>query len=443
MPERVEQWQKALDIGQPQVKELLDRQIRNTAYDVLGDFRKRLLLSLPPRQIAKGPVRLGTVVYEEEKWPTGLSTGELLQNLSVYGRSGAGKTNLVFHILLQLIDKRIPFVFLDWKRTARHLIPVVGKKLRIYTPGRSLSPFPFNPFIPPPGSETKAYINHVVDVMGDAYTLGDGAKSMLQRSLASCCRSENAAPSVSDVMAALEGTITKERATGWKISATRALESLEFSETTALSKDSQRELARSLLTQNTIVELDALSQNTKKFLVPLLCYWIYCVRLAAKEREQLRFVIFLEEAHHVMYRQQNKTKESLMEMLLRQCRELGIAFVVIDQHPHLMSSAVLGNCYTTICLNQKDPADINKAAALSLVADSDKRHFSMLPVGQGVVKLQDRWREPFVVKFPLVGNEKGRVTDLLLQEYLKGKVATLEIGRACGGRFSSQRTLSG
>jgi len=51
-------------------------------------------------------------------------------------------------------------------------------------------------------------------------------------------------------------------------------------------------------------------------------------------------------------------------MLLRQCREIGIAIIVVDQHPALISSGCLGNTYTTICLNLKDPSDINKAAAL-------------------------------------------------------------------------------
>ena len=70
--------------------------------------------------------------------------------------------------------------------------------------------------------------------------------------------------------------------------------------------------------------------------------------------------IFLEEAHHTVFRSNGRTKESLMNVLLRQGRELGIAFVLIDQHPHLLSAAALGNCYTKIFLNLSDPADINK-----------------------------------------------------------------------------------
>ncbi len=105
-------------------------------------------------------------------------------------------------------------------------------------------------------------------------------------------------------------------------------------------------------------------------------------------------------------------------MLLRQCREIGIGMIIIDRHPHLTSSAVSGNTYTSICLNQKNPADINMAAGISQVDNEEKGCFSMLSVGQGIVKLQDRWRRPFLVRFPLVDVKKGLVSDDVLSRYL-------------------------
>ena len=72
-------------------------------------------------------------------------------------------------------------------------------------------------------------------------------------------------------------------------------------------------------------------------------------------------------------------------------------------------------------MNQKDPTAINKAAGLSQVGESEKHYFSMLPVGQGIVKLQDRWLRPFLVNFPLVNVKKGMVTDSVLGQFLKDK----------------------
>lgn len=424
MPQAVGHWMRTSQLAEPDLKDLIDKQIILTAYDKLGDFNNKILLSLPPEKKAKGTINLGTIFYDKERWPFGISTEELMQNMAILGRSGAGKTNAAFVILDQLIKRKIPFVFLDWKRTVRHLIPQVKENINIYTPGRPLSKFPFNPFVVPPGIETNVYINQIVDILSDAFNLGEGSRSIIRKAIATHYDNENLCPTVNEIISEVEKIPDKGRIGSWKITAMRALESLEFSDITAKDRISQQELVKKLLHENTVIELDALAQESKKFLVPLLCLWLYYVRLNSPEREKLKLIIVIEEAHHVLHKGNNRSKESVLEMLFRQCRELGIGIIVLDQHPHLLSSAALGNTYTTICLNQKDPSDINKAAAICLVDDEEKKYFSMLPVGQGIVKLQGRWFRPFLIGIPKVAIDKGFITDDLLARYFaenKGK----------------------
>ena len=267
--------------------------------------------------------------------------------------------------------------------------------------------------------EPAIYAGQVVDVMGDAYTLGDGAKHLLQQAITTCHQDGNPPPTARDLIQQIDQLPDRERIRGWKISALRALESVEAAALVSKDRLSQEQLVQALLHQSTIIELDALSQASKRFLVPLLALWLYSVRLAAPSREQLNLVIVLEEAHNVLYRPSQRVNEPILSMLLRQCRELGMAFIVVDQHPHLISAAALGNCYTSICLNQKDPKDVAKAAALSLVPEDEKQLFSRLPVGQGVVKLQGRWHDPFLIQIPQVDVAKGAVTDRLLGNHLR------------------------
>ena len=417
MPKKVAHWMKTRELADPDLQALIEKQVISAAYNYLGDFHDKILLSLPPEKKAKGAINLGTILYDKEKWPLGISTNELMQNMAVLGRSGAGKTNVTFHILAQLIERKIPFVFLDWKRTVRHLIPNFKDKLNIYTPGRSLSRFPFNPFVVPPGIESNVYVNQVVDVMSEAFNLGEGSRSILRKAIATLYQQENLCPTPKEIIFEVEKMPEKDRMRGWKITAMRAIESLEFSDISSKDRISQEQLTSQLLHQNTVIELDALSQESKKFLVPLLCLWLYYVRLKSPDREQLKLVIFIEEAHHVLHKRAQTASETTLEMLFRQCRELGIAIVVIDQHPHLLSAAALGNVYTTVCLNQKDPSDINKAAAVSLLDTDEKNYFSMLPVGQAIIKLQDRWTRPVLVRFPLMNVKKGSVTDDILARY--------------------------
>jgi hypothetical protein len=253
-----------------------------------------------------------------------------------------------------------------------------------------------------------------MDVMTDAFTLGDGSRSILRTALSNLYKCGNLCPTPKDLIAEIEKIPDKERVRGWKITALRALQTLDYSTISSGGQVSQERLATQLLENNTVVELDGLSQESKKFIVPLLCLWLYYVCLQSPQREKLRLVMFIEEAHHVLYTKTHGSRESILEMFLRQCRELGIGVVVLDQHAHLLSAAALGNTHTTICLNQKDPRDINRAAALCLVDADDKQAFSMLRVGEGIVKMQDRWARPFLVRFPRVPVNKGSVSDRML-----------------------------
>ena len=417
MPERISKLMRSRDLSGSELKTLIEKQIISLAYQKFGDFRSKILLSLPPEKKAKGSINLGTILYDKEMWPLGISTNEFTQNVAILGRSGAGKTNTTFYILNQLIERNIPFVFMDWKRTVRHLIPNFKDKLNIYTPGRSLVKFPFNPFVVPPGIESNVYVNQLVDVMSQAFMLGDGSRSLLRKAIAAIYNQSNLCPTVVDVVAELQKSPDSGRLGSWKITAMRALESLEFAELSSNNRISQQQLAEKMLSENTVLELDALSGESKKFLIPILSLWLYYARLNLPEREKLKLVIFIEEAHHVLHKRAQSSNETILEMLFRQCRELGIGIVVIDQHPHLLSSAALGNTYTSIFLNQKDPSDINKAAAVCLLDADGKKYFSMLPVGQAIVKIQDRWTSPMHIQMPLVNVKKGLITDAILARY--------------------------
>ena len=412
-PEKVAHWLKTRELADPELKTLIEKQIISTAYQTLGDFHNKILLSLPPENKAKGSINLGSILYDKEKHSFGISNTELLQNVGIFGRSGSGKTNLAFHIIKQLDFHRIPYLFFDNKRTLRHLIPGLRNKVNVYTPGRSLSKFSFNPFVTPPGLETPVYVNQLVDVLASAFTLGDGSRSILQKAIFSCYEQGNHSPLIKDIIAEIEKIESKERVRGWKISALRALETLSFSNITT-NKISQEELTQKLIEGNTIIEMDGLGDGARKFLIPILYQWIFQVKLCSSIREKLTMAVFIDEAHLIF---DNRSSGTLMERLLRQTRELGVATVVMDQTPSLMSKVVLANCYTNIFLNLVSASDHSKAAAVCLLDADEKKYFSMLPVGQGIVKLQDRWMSPVLVKFPLVNINKGSVTDDILARY--------------------------
>ncbi len=444
MPDKIKTWLKVRDMSDPATKQLIEKQIISTAYSVFGDPRKAMLLSLPPSKVTDKPLKLGSVYYERRRGAFGLNNQQLLQHTAIFGRSGAGKSNVVMNLFRQLINRNVPVLFLDWKRNGREIIPHVTRKVQVYTAGRSVRPFPFNPFIPPPGIELNVYTQHVVDVLADAYTLGDGARSLMQKAIISASNKYDNAPNVIQIIHELEQVnesekLDRSRSRGWKTTAMRALEELKLAQLTGGNAQSQHKFARNLAAGINVVELDSLSQSTRKFIIPLLFSWVYQVKLADSKREKLSLVLILEEAHNVLYRGQG-SNETLTEQLLRQCREIGIGVILVDQQPGQLSSSALGNVHSSICLNLKDPADITKAAGLSLLDETEKNYLNQLEVGTGIVKLQTLWQRPFMVRFDHLELAKGKVTDDVLIRLMRGNLPQSTLSqRVCPNTPRSSR----
>lgn len=445
MPRQVEHWLQVRQTAEPAFRALIDQQILAEARRRFGEVDPALL-TLPPQALARGTLELGTVLYEAPKWPMGLEPAELLQGLSIFGRSGSGKTNLLFHLLQQLERRGVVFLFMDWKRTGRHLIDRLGS-VQLFTPGRSLSPLPFNPFLAPPGLEPEVYLQHVIDTLAQAYTLGDGSRAVLQKALAALLERGVNAPSVPQVLEAIERLPPSPRLRQWQASAVRALEALAFVQIGQQGGADQHQQMQTLLSRSSILELNGLGANAKAFLIPLICLWLYYVKLASPVREQLDLVLCLDEAHHVLYRHSGRSQETLMEALLRQLRELGVGVILCDQSCHLISAAALGNSFASVFLNQKDPRDVRTAAQLCGLEAQEQRYLTTLPVGEGIVRLQDRWRGSVRVRIPHVPIAKGHMSDQRLQQYWRQRhqrrTGTGASGPLAGAQGGSRRVPLG
>ena len=97
-----------------------------------------------------------------------------------------------------------------------------------------------------------------------------------------------------------------------------------------------------------------------------------------------------------------------------------------------MAITALGNTYCTIGMNLKHRADVNTIADACLLDLDQREHLGRLPVGSAIVKLQDRWASPFLVRFPLMEISKGTVSDgVLVLLTLPDRLSSLDRARLC------------
>jgi DNA-binding MarR family transcriptional regulator len=158
--------------------------------------------------------------------------------------------------------------------------------------------------------------------------------------------------------------------------------------------------------------------------------WLRDEALVSGSREKLKGIIVLEEAHHVLNREKSKRigMETVIDLIFREVRELGLGMVYVDQHPSLISYPALGNTSTHIYMNlgldTKYSSDILDASnMLGLDYDEEGDYLRRLPVGHAFILMRRLdFPYPFLVQFPLVELDKGSIKDEIVKEFMQDKL---------------------
>ncbi len=388
------------------------------------DYREKIFLDPPPAADCFGEYFLGTVVYPPGKpyCQFGLRENEWIKHVLIVGMTGAGKTNLAFQILKELKRNGKPFLVFDWKRNYRDLLQLPEfKELLVFTVGREVVPFRFNPLIPPLGSEPGEWLMKLVDVCAHAYFVGEGVEYLLREAIdwvyEKCGFLDGSWTEIPTFFRVRDYVYKKHlqgRMSLWKASALRVLESLCFRHGLGpvLNSGDDWDWKR-LLEADVVLELDALSDSDKVFFTEAMILWLYEFRKSEGKREEFKHGLVVEEAHHILSHKKENVEgaETIMETCLRQIREFGEAVIVIDQEPTKLSNSIKANtnCKITFNLgNGKDILDISNCMGLS---KEESDYINLLDVGQAIVSLKGRVAVPMQVVFPRAGVRKGLIGD--------------------------------
>lgn len=425
-----------------------DEEVRSRIFEIVDSAKAAVfsseemagtvLIEPPERGVfSRGDFRLGTILYGRKKlYPMRMKKEDLLRHMAIFGSSGYGKTNLSYNLIKELSEKGIPVLVFDFsKRNYKDLLSTsIKDKIEIFTVGRNIAPFRFNPLRPPPGVMMSQWIKEFAQIFDHAYWLLGGGRHVILKALDEML-SKNEEPRLSDIKDYLEefkSSNMSVRERNWLATAERPLESLCFKELGEVF-DVDKGIQPSDFFKRgkvTILELESLDTNDKGFLIEILLQWIRDWLIETGSKERLKGVIILEEAHHVLNREKARKmgSETIVDLIFREVRELGIGMVYIDQHPSMVSYPALGNTSTHIYMNlgldTKHSSDVLDASnMLGLNYDEQGYYLRRLPVGNGFILMRGSdFAEPFLVSFPKFDMEKGTVTDSDIIEFMKGKV---------------------
>jgi len=385
------------------------------------DYEEQIRLPPPSPELLEGEYHIGTVVYPDARYAEfGLREQELIKHILAVGMTGAGKTNLMYHLLRQLAQNNKPFLVFDWKQNYRALKQFPEfQDLRIIRVGSEKDNLIFNPLIPPQGVKPKHWMTMLVDVIKHAFFVAHGVEFFFRKGIDhlykqfGIYKGQQEYPTFEDLEKVLQKEFVRGREMLWMSSAKRVLASLTFSGLLGESLNvRQQPSLNELLNKPLILELDNLATIEKIFLVEALLLWIYHLRKNQPQRERFQHAIVIEEAHHILSgrKEFQSGEETIIETLIRMIREFGESVIVIDQEPSKLSNSILANTNCKICFNLGNGKDMITMARSMNLTSQEMRYIDKLKVGEAIVKMKERFTEPVHVKVPLVPIKKENMS---------------------------------
>ncbi len=412
------------------IKGLYHKYLNKTA------LKEKILLEPPPKSLLDGEYPLGNVVYaDKELFPFYIREHDWVRHMLICGMSGSGKTNLAYQILGSLILKEKPFLVFDWKKSFRPLIR--SEKVFCFTIGNDnvTNYFKLNINVPPKGISPREWINILVDIITESYFASFGVHKILSEALDRAFYdfgvykgSENYPTwrQIKDRLDDMDEKVRKgSRESEWLASAQRIAYSLTFGSFGEAINYKGKDIftIEELMKNQVIFELDSLNSSEKKFFSEFVLTYIYKFKKANQKitRNNFSYAIIVDEAHNIFLNSKTTfLKESIPDMIYREIREYGVSLICLDQHISKLSEVVAGNSATIFAFQQMLPQDIDVVSAIMQLKDK-RNYFSMLPVGQAIVKLVERYHDPFLVRVPLVDVDKTAISNAELNSEMLRK----------------------
>ena len=397
-------------------------------------LKNQILLEPPVKQALNGEYPIGKVYYAGQTLQTfNLRESDWQRHVCITGMSGSGKTTLSYQIIKNFITNQKPFIIMDWKKSFRPLM-LIDPDMMLFTIGNSTTSNSFKVNInkPPQGVPPKEWISIISDVIIESFSASHGTAKILAETMDKAFRdfkvyqgSENY-PTWYQIRDRLEEkenhARNKRRESEWLTSATRIAHMLTFGDYGEClnTKGAQEMTVQDLMNKRVIFELHSLNTAQKKFYCEYLMTYIYKMKKNMNMTPDcFEHAIIVDEAHNIFLKDKPVyVKETITDMIYREMREYGESLIVLDQHISKLSEVVVGNSACVIAFQQTLPRDVATVSDM-MQLKQHRDYFSMLEVGQAVVRLAERHNQAFMIKTPYIPLKKKNVSNEYVIQRMK------------------------
>jgi energy-coupling factor transporter ATP-binding protein EcfA2 len=372
-------------------------------------------------------IKLGVISHlgNPSKKKVLLNINELNQHVFVTGSTGSGKSNTVYLLINELMNKGKKVLIVEPTKGDYRKVFGGKKDVTVYsTRENERNLLRINPFAFPNGIQVVEHVERLVDIFGVCWPMYAAMPAVLKQSILSAysssgwnlrtsiCRHGKLFPTISDVVIQLKRIIESSEYSsdtkGDYIGALQTrLESLQNGIYSTIFSSSECIEYSKLYDENAIIDLHHVgSTETRSLLMAMIVLGLNEWRMSVNEDEMdlsLQHVTVLEEAHNILPRvskQQSqegsnvlgKSVEMIADVMAR-IRTYGEGFIIVDQSPSAIDESAIRNTNTKIVMNLPDGEDRMIAGkSVALTKEKQISELSRLSTGEAVV-WQRGWSE--------------------------------------------------
>lgn len=294
----------------------------------------------------------------------GISLKDLAKHTLIVGTPGSGKTTFSVSLLDRLWKEHgVPFLVIEpAKNEYRALIQSIPE-LQVFTPGKNfISPFVFNPFVPPQNVKLETYKSTLKTAFAAAVSMSTPLDKIFEETINNCysdfrwldtytVSDKGKIFNISDFIKCFQKTFDEIGYTGDARNIGRA-GVVRLNSLVNLFDNYYSIPIQDLLEKPTVIELAAIENSDQKALIIslLLLSVLAYVNSNYVGEGGLKNVILLEEAHVLLDAETNAGQgdanpsaiaQSLVKRMLAEIRSYGVGIVIADQSPRKVTSDVV------------------------------------------------------------------------------------------------------
>lgn len=404
--------------------------------------------------INAGDISVGILKSSSKNDTIGLSLNDLAKHMLVVGTPGSGKTTFSVSLLDRLWkDYNIPFLVIEPAKNEYRALVQSIPDLQVFTPGKNfISPFVFNPFIPPKNVKLETYKSTLKTAFAAAVSMSTPLDKIFEEAINNCYSDfrwldtytiddKGKIFNISDFIKCFQSTFDEIGYTGDAKNIGRA-GVVRLNSLVNLFDNYYSIPIEDLMRKPTVIELAAIENSDQKALIIALLLLSILAYVNANYIGEggLKNLILLEEAHVLLDSITNsggqgeanpsEIAQRLIKRMLAEIRSYGVSIIIADQSPKKVSTDVVALTDIKMVFRLVESADKQIIGDSTNMTDVQIQRMSKLKPGEAFLFFNklDEPEEIITPNYRLANNISITISDdgiKKLSTYWKDKEYTL------------------